>query len=222
MSTPRAENVDPTGRQRKHLDPEGRQIERFEDRDDLAEALAGSVAGSLRAAITERGEASLVVSGGSTPKPLFEHLSRRPLAWGNVRVTLADERWVPADHEDSNERLIRRCLLVEEAAAATLIGLKTSDATPEEGCRACEQALAGIPRPFDVVILGMGGDGHTASLFPGAPELPAGLDLSSRRTCLAIRPPEAPQPRMSLTLAALVDSRRLVLHVTGEEKTDRG
>ena len=190
----------------------------FPDTEALAHALGDRVAEDLRTAVEERGEASLVVSGGSTPKPLFEHLSRQALPWEQVQVTLADERWVPADDEASNERLVRRHLLVGEATAATLVGLKTPDATPEAGRDACEQALAAVPRPLDVVILGMGGDGHTASLFPGAPELPAGLDPATRHTCLAVRPPEAPHPRMSLTLAAILDCRRLVLHVTGEEK----
>ncbi len=171
-----------------------------------------------QAATSERGTASLVVSGGSTPKPLFEHLSRQSLAWDRVRVTLADERWVPADHEASNERLVRRHLLVGEAAAAELIGLKTPDPTPEAGREACERALARLPRPFDVVVLGMGGDGHTASLFPDAPELGAGLDPETGHTCLAVRPPAAPHPRMSLTLSAITGSRKLVLHITGEDK----
>lgn len=184
----------------------------------LAAALAKSIATDLETAISERGAASLVVSGGSTPKPLFEQLSRHALAWDRVRVTLADERWVPADHEASNERLVRHHLLVAEAASAELISLKKPEPTPEAGRESCERALAAIPRPFDVVVLGMGGDGHTASLFPDAPELSAGLDRATHWTCLAVRPPAAPHPRMSLTLAAILDSRRLVLHVTGEQK----
>ncbi len=190
----------------------------FANPSDLAVALSDSVAEELRAAITERGEASLVVSGGSTPRPFFEHLSRQQLPWEQVRVTLADERWVPADHEDSNERLVRRHLLVGEAGAATMVGLKTSAPTPEEGRSACERTLAQIARPFDVIVLGMGGDGHTASLFPEAPELAAGLDATTSQTCLAVRPPAAPHARMSLTLPALLDSRRLILHITGEGK----
>ncbi len=133
-------------------------------------------------------------------------------------MTLADERWVPADHLDSNERLVRETLLVHDAREATMIGLKTPQATPEEGREACEQNLAVIDRPFDVVVLGMGDDGHTASLFPTAPELAAGLDPETEHTCLAVRPPVAPHPRMSLTLAALLTGRRLVLHITGEAK----
>ena len=191
---------------------------RFEDRQVLAEALGLRIAGDLRSAIAGRGTASLVVSGGSTPRPFFEHLSRQPLAWERLRVTLADERWVSADHPDSNERLVRESLLVGAAGAATLIGLKTPEETPEEGREACERALAAIPRPFDVVVLGMGDDGHTASLFPGTPELGDELNPGTERTCLAVRPREAPHPRMSLTSAALTAGRRLVLHLTGESK----
>ncbi len=191
---------------------------RYPDRGSLTAALANQVADDLRTAIIQRGEASLVVSGGSTPRPFFERLSQEPLAWDRVTVTLADERWVPEDHEASNERLLRQNLLVGEASKAKIVGLKTPEDTPEEGRAACEQNLATLARPFDVVVLGMGGDGHTASLFPAAPELADGLDLTSTDSCLAVRPPEAPHPRMSLTLKALLASRRLILHITGEEK----
>ncbi len=196
----------------------GPQVRRFDHRDALAAALADRVAEDLRSAIAERGTASLVVSGGSTPRPFFERLSRRPLAWDRVVVTLADERWVAPDDEASNQRLARRHLLVEDAAAATLVGLKTPQATPEAGREACARALAAVPRPFDVMTLGMGGDGHFASLFPDALELGDGLDPGNDRTCLATRPQAAPHPRMSLTLAAILDSRRLVLHLAGDEK----
>lgn len=191
---------------------------RFPDRGALALELAQRVARDLRARIADAGSASLVVSGGSTPRPFFDQLCRQTLPWDRVRITLADERWLPADHPDSNERLVREALLRDHAHEATLIGLKTPHATPEEGREACEQALSAIPRPFDVVVLGMGGDGHTASLFPDAAELAAGLDPASERACLAVHPPAAPHPRMSLTLPALLDARRLVLHITGDGK----
>lgn len=190
----------------------------FENRLALAAELARSVAGDLAAAVGDRGEASLVVSGGSTPRRFFADLSRIALPWGSVRMTLADERWVPLADEDSNERLVRRHLLVAQAAAAHLVALKNDAPTPEEGRDACDAALAAIPRPFDVVVLGMGDDGHTASLFPAAPELGEGLDRESRRRCVALRPPGARRPRMSLTLAALLDSRRIVIHLHGDEK----
>lgn len=188
------------------------------DAQALAEALAERVADDLRRAVEHRGTASLVVSGGSTPRPFFEALSRRSLPWSAVRVTLADERWVPADHPDSNERLVREHLLQGAASDATLVGLVTPPETPEEGREACETRLEAIERPYDVVVLGLGEDGHTASLFPEADQLAAGLDLETTRTCLAVRPSAAPHARMSLTLPTLLDCRRLVLHITGERK----
>lgn len=191
---------------------------RYPDRDTLAGELADSVAKDLAQATRTRGVASLVVSGGSTPKALFKELAQRALSWDKVVVSLADERWVPADHEASNERLVRTHLLTHHAAAARLMGMVNEAATPEAGCAATEAALATMPRPFDVVILGMGGDGHTASLFPGADELAAGLDLANPKLCLAVRPPAMPHPRLSLSLAALLVSRRIVLHITGQEK----
>ena len=188
------------------------------DPQTLAETLARDIADELRAAVAARGSASLVVSGGSTPRPLFAALARTPLPWRDVVVTLADERWVPPSHQDSNEALVRRHLLVGEAAAARFVGLWNDTPTPEEGHAACERALTAVPRPFDVLVLGMGGDGHTASLFPGAAELAAGLDRSSHRLCLAVHPTHAPHPRMSLTLPALAASRRVILHLTGATK----
>jgi len=191
---------------------------RYADGATLAAALASSIANDLKHAIEARGVASLVVSGGRTPKPLFKELARRDIPWGKVRITLADERWVPADHKASNERLVRNHLLTARAAAAHFVGLVNEAVTPEEGCAATEGALAKMPLPFDVLVLGMGGDGHTASLFPGAHELAEGLDPESPRRCLAVRPSTAPHPRLSLSLAALLASRRIVLYITGEEK----
>ena len=188
------------------------------DRIALARRLANSIAEDLKHAVQERGAASLVVSGGSTPKPLFEELSRREIPWEQVHITLADERWVPASHQDSNEGLVRRHLLVGVAAMAQFVPLVNGATTPEEGQAATERALAAMPRPFDVLVLGMGSDGHTASLFPDAQELAVGLDPENPHLCLAVLPPEAPHPRLSLTLAALLASRRIVLHITGDEK----
>ena len=142
------------------------------------------------------------------------------MPWKNVYITLADERWVDPSHAASNEKLVRKHLMQQAASTANFVPLKTAGAAPEEGREACEAALSQMPRPFDVVVLGMGSDGHTASLFPDAPELPRALDLESRRTCLAMHPASAAHPRMTLTLAALVDSRRTVIHITGDEKWD--
>ena len=187
------------------------------DRDALAARLAADVAARLASAIEARGGATLVVSGGSTPEPFFERLAEIPLEWEKVLVTLADERWVPADHPDSNAALVRGTLLRGAAAGATLVELHTDAPTPEAGLDAVAKRLAAVPRPFDVVVLGMGGDGHTASLFPDAPELEHAMSATDVPVAAA-HPPSVTQARITLTRAALVDSVARVLHVTGEDK----
>ncbi len=188
----------------------------FEESRSLARALARNVADKLSAAIEARGTASLVVSGGRTPVALFERLAQEPLRWSAVTVTLADERWVAPDHADSNERLVRTHLLQGPAAAARFVPLKNGAASPEEGAAITAAGLDRIARPFDVVLLGMGDDGHTASLFPGAPQLSDGLRTAA--SCLAVRPPLAPHARMSLSLAALLGSRVVMVQIAGAGK----
>ena len=184
------------------------------DADALAERLAADVANALRAALEERGRASLVVSGGSTPAPMLDRLAREALDWSRVGVTLADERAVAPDHDDSNERLVRARLLVAEAAAARFTALYRADGDLAR----VAAALDGLARPFDVVLLGMGTDGHTASLFPDAPELEAALGGDD--PVAATTPPSSPHPRITLTRRALLDARRCALHVTGRAKRD--
>jgi len=191
-------------------------LHRYADRAALLDALAARVAGALEEALVQRGGATLAVSGGSTPKPLFERLARTPLEWKKVTITLVDERWVDPASDASNEHLVRSLLLQEYAAKARFVGLKTEVGTPEAGIDACEARLQELPMPLDVVILGMGSDGHTASFFPHAKELQDLLQSENR--CGALRPPEAPYPRISLTLPTLLQTRLLLLHIEGEEK----
>ncbi|WP_077999132.1 6-phosphogluconolactonase [Edwardsiella tarda] len=184
----------------------------------LNEQLADDIAARLRQGIAARGQASLVVSGGRTPLGLFARLSQQALDWSRVTITLADERWVAPQDEASNERLVREHLLQGAASAARFIGLKNDAATPFVGAVASEAALAAIPRPFDVVILGMGDDGHTASLFPGAENLFPALAMDSGRVCMGMTPLTAPLDRITLTLPALLDSRQIYLHLVGDTK----
>lgn len=186
----------------------------------LNQNFAGKIADALRQGIAANGKASLVVSGGRTPLDLFTQLTRQELDWSKVVITLADERWVSPDNSASNEKLVRNNLLQGLAAAATFIGLKNAAATPFDGASETEIALQALPRPIDVVILGMGDDGHTASLFPGATNLAEGLALDSGLTCIGMTPLTAPLDRITLTLPVLLDSRTIYLHLMGEAKRD--
>lgn len=191
----------------------------FVDKQALAESLAATIARQLNEAIKKRGHASLVVSGGSTPKPFFAALKQQNVPWDKLYVTLADERWVDGDHKDSNEKLVRENLLVD---GIRFIGLKSDADTPHAGAETTEAALREIPQPFDAVVLGMGDDGHTASFFPNAPELQAALNPKKPdMLCAPITPPDyAPHPRITLTLPALLNAARIYLHITGQGKQD--
>lgn len=191
----------------------------FETRDLLEGALTDRIVPLLQAGINERGSAALVVSGGRTPAGLFQRLSHQDLDWSKVVVTLADERWVPADHEDSNARSVETHLLQYNAAAARFIPHVNEAATPHAGQVALEQQLAVLPEQIDAVILGMGEDGHTASFFPNAPELAAAIDPNCGEACMGVTPPVAPHLRMTLTLSRLLASRQIFLHLCGEGKT---
>ena len=191
---------------------------RFPDRQALAAALAGEIKVDLEEAIPARGAGSLVVSGGRTPALMFRRLSEEKLDWTRVWVTLADERWVETTAEASNERFVRESLLLGPAAAAHFVGLKNPAPTPEAGADWATRALTRVPHPFDVVVLGMGDDGHTASLFPGSLALARALDPGAPPACVAINALVAPHARVSLNLAALLDARRIVLHIEGDKK----
>lgn len=195
------------------------EFTRREDPATLAAVLAEDIAVLLADAIREHGRASLVVAGGRTPLPVFECLRRRDLDWSRVVVTLTDERWVPPTDPASNELLVRRALLVDRAAAATFLPLKNDAATAEQGAAAAWQGVAaGMPLPFDVVVLGMGEDAHTASLFPGSPGIDRALDPQAAPACVAMRAPVTPTERLSMNLAALAAARQLIVHFTGEAK----
>ena len=192
----------------------------FADQQALCHKLSQLICAALQKAVAAREKASLVVSGGSTPVPLFAALSEMSMEWDRVFITLADERWVEASDRDSNEASVRKHLLRNQAEGAHFHGLKNSHASAGDGEKECGKKLARLPMPFDIVILGMGPDGHTASLFPKAARLGDALDMGSGRLCMAMTPVTAPHDRMTLTLPALLDSRQIFLHLSGKEKRD--
>lgn len=186
----------------------------------LNQQFAEKIATTLSQGIQAHGKASLVVSGGRTPLGLFGALTQQNIAWDKVMITLADERWVDANDDASNEKLVRENLLQGNVSAAQFIGLKNAHYSPFEGALDTEQALTEIVRPFDVVVLGMGDDGHTASLFPGAENLGPALAMDSGRVCMGMTPLTAPKDRITLTLPALLNSRHIYLHLVGGNKRE--
>lgn len=196
------------------------QFTEFPGAAALNARFAAELARALAQGVEARGHASLVVSGGRTPLGLFEALTQQDIAWSRVTITLADERWVGPEDDASNEKLVREHLLKGYAAQANFIGLKNAKATPFDGAADTERALQAIERPFDVVILGMGDDGHTASLFPGAENLFPALAMDSGQVCMGMTPLTAPLDRITLTLPALLNSRHIYLHLTGNGKRD--
>ncbi len=200
---------------RDHNPPERHD---YPDRETLAEGLATGIAGLLAGGIAIRGHASLAVSGGSTPKLFFRHLAEAQIDWSAVTIILVDERIVPADHERSNARLVRENLLQGPAAAARFVPFVTDAATPED-CAQASGRLIDVPENrLDAAVLGMGTDGHTASFFPFGNRLLKALDLETRENVIAMEAPGAGEPRLTLTLPFLLDTRFLALHIEGDEK----
>lgn len=187
-----------------------------EARQALAEQLAEAVFQALAEDLEHQERALLVVSGGSTPVPFFKALAAKSLPWERVDITLADERWVDEQSNDSNARLVRENLLQGKASEASFMALTSDASTPEEGVAEVTRRTVSLSWPASVVILGMGGDGHTASLFPDSQEL--GLALSTDEPLVAVRTPSQPQPRITFSAARLHQARRHFLHITGEDK----
>jgi len=190
----------------------------FADGGELAAAFAAWTAEWLRAAIEARGAALLVVSGGSTPKRYFQALSRQPLDWTRVAVTLADERRVPDESPRSNARLVRETLLVDLAARAQFAPLADSRLPPEQELAAAGARVARLPLPADLVVLGMGDDGHTASWFPHALGLAEAIDPAARSLVAPIAAPDGLEPRLTLTGRVILRARRLALQIEGANK----
>lgn len=194
------------------------ELHSFDSREALEIELADRIIALLEKGISERGMGALVVSGGRTPAGLFQKLSLKDIDWSKVIVTLADERWVPEDHADSNASSVKKHLLQNHAVSARFIPHVTSAKTPHLGCEDLEKTLQELPKTLDAVILGMGEDGHTASFFPKAPELAAAIDPHNTHACMGVTPPVAPYLRMTLSLPRLLAAKQIFLHLCGDGK----
>lgn len=187
-------------------------MENYSDSGTLADAAAEAIADALADALRQRGAASLVATGGRAPGPVYDRLARTPLDWGKVSVTLSDDRCVDAGTPDSNVRLVRDRLLQGPAAAARFLPLWPPE--PE-----ALETIASL-RPFDVVMLGMGEDGHIASLIPGDPGLLDGLTTADLTRAVPGGLGKPPIARVTLTLSALLDARAIFLLIAGEAKRE--
>jgi 6-phosphogluconolactonase len=192
------------------------EFNEFKHRDDAAAALARRIGQRLRHAVYRRATASLIVSGGSSPRQLFRALRLTPVPWYLVTIVPSDERWVPVDHLDSNEGMIRRELLSGEPGFARFVSLYRRDCAAPDSLAALRASLADVRKPFDAVVLGMGADGHTASLFPDSPDLCEGL--RSDAECVVQEVPRLGQKRVSLTMRSLLDAHEVDLLFFGAAK----
>lgn len=192
----------------------------FATRDEASRAAAKFIAGRLRDRLAAEGDAAIVVSGGSTPVRCFEQLSNAELEWSRIRVVLSDERWLPPAHPDSNERLIRAHLLRGRAAAASLLPVFAGGSSPAERCTELDAAWSVLPHPFACTLLGMGSDGHFASLFPDADNLALGLDPASGRSFLPVTTAASPHARITMTLPALLRTNAVLLLIFGNDKRE--
>lgn len=194
------------------------QLNDFISKDALDSALADNVAEILQQAVNTKGKASIALSGGSTPKGFFKALSCKALPWKKITITLADERWVNIDNEASNTRLIHENLLQNNAKDANFFYLKQGKELTEETLAELNLAAKSALLPLDVLILGMGEDGHTASIFPCSAQINQALSLSNTDALMKTEPQTAPHQRITFTFASLKTSKNTILHISGSAK----
>lgn len=194
------------------------QIKEYQDREAMMIDLAGTIASDLETALHHQDRATLVVPGGTTPGPIFDDLCAVHMDWDRVNVMLSDERWVPEDSERSNTRLLRERLLIDQASAARYLPLYAKADQPEDALAELESVI--LPAlPISVLLLGMGADMHTASIFPGADNLEQALDPKGP-ILVPMRAPGAPEPRVTLSARVLDKAISKHIVITGLEKRD--
>jgi len=189
----------------------------YPDAEMMMMELADTLAGEIKTSLLMHDRVSFAVPGGTTPGPIFDSLCAADLDWANVHVMLTDERWVPETSERSNTRLLRERLLTNHASAATYIPLYADAETPEEKLPELAAAVKDL-LPISVMLLGMGADMHTASIFPGADQLD--LALYGDDMLVAMRAPGAPEPRITLSAKALKSAMNRHIVIVGGEKRD--
>ena len=200
-------------------------INRFDNRELLFETIAQDIEQSLQQALAQYDSASFIIPGGTTPGPAFKSLSNADLDWSKVSIAQSDERWLDASHEQSNQKLTERALLINKASKANYIAMKNNADTAKAGLSQCNQDYLSMHTPFTVTMLGMGLDGHFASLFPNSNHIEQALDVTNKKLCIDIDATDcsvagAYTERMSLTLSGILKSKKIILLITGKEKLD--
>ena len=192
------------------------ELKVYPDRAAQAESAAKLMGELMQNAIARKGAASIALSGGTTPAPMFRSLAALDLPWEHVSITLTDERWVPVTSDRSNHRLLNDTLLAGFADASRFVPLYAEDEAPDTGLAATNAALQDVILPLDIAVLGMGADMHTASLFPDATGLDAAL-AEDAPAAVAIVAPGADEPRVTLSAPVLRSAERH-LFIHGQEK----
>lgn len=192
----------------------------FDTREALAASLSDTLANILNVDFSSGAFASIALSGGSTPKMLLGELNQKLGANKEmIYFALVDERFVPPSDDRSNEKMIRHNLGLEDHPSSEFLSLYADELTAEESAQHAQHKLLDDEElPFDVVTLGMGTDGHTASFFPGGDNLQAATDAKSNRLFIPMTAPGAVEPRITLTLPAIASAKNLFLHIEGQEK----
>ena len=185
----------------------------FQDLRELGDSVAQHAASSLLDTLTQKNKVSLVLPGGQTPRIYLPQLRQQNLPWQRIYLTLSDERWVAATDSRSNEKLLHEQFLRKIQFPPHFIPLKTAHLQPDEAIDTIDTRLATMPLPFDLTLLGMGEDGHIASLFPGMM-----LNMDDTHLCQVATPPVAPSLRISLSFRVLAESRQILFVILGKNK----
>lgn len=201
------------------------KIQKYADREKLFAAVAMRCQRQLQLALEKYDEASFIIPGGTTPGPAFAQLAKSSLDWEKISIAQSDERWLPSDHPQSNQGLTARTLLIDNAKQANYVAMKNSHDKAVDGEEQCNSDYLRLAYPFSLTMLGMGLDGHIASLFPNSKPISEALDLQNTNPCIAIDGSGCPvagdyPERMSLTLSAILNSKLIILLLTGEEKLE--
>lgn len=189
----------------------------FIERTMCEQALLEDLTSQMQSHLAENTSLSIALAGGNTPKQFYSRLSEVSLPWENIKVTLTDERWVDTDHVDSNQKMIRETLLTNQAKDALFYGLKNHEANVDKGQFITAGLLNDAIPKLDYVVLGMGDDGHFASIFPNMDNTTTLLDVDRTQPCMAAHPEGKPE-RLSLTLPYILKAKRIYLFICGEKK----